>query len=131
VFTARNTQNISFNQIRNVSDPMVFTPPVSGIFVDGWQPIRAAGPDGIANTADDAGQAVETVIVAGKDGIIGTADDISLPLTDYERRITIATVPLPNSNPDPDIRSMTVEVRFRVHGRWEMVTFASRVSRFS
>src|SRR5262245_32599992 len=40
VFTARNTQNIVFNQIRNVSDTTVYNPPVSGIFVDGWQPIN-------------------------------------------------------------------------------------------
>jgi hypothetical protein len=131
VFTARNTQHITYNQIRNVSDTTVFVPPVSGIFVDGWQPVKSPGTDGIVNTADDAAEAVETTILAGPDGIEGTADDITMPLTNYQRRITIAPVPLANGNPDPDIRQMTVEVRFRVQGRWNVVSFSSRVSRFS
>ena len=43
VFTARNTQNITFDQIQNVAS--------SGIFVDGFQTLRQTGVDGLANTA--------------------------------------------------------------------------------
>jgi hypothetical protein len=132
VFTARNTQNITYNQIRNVSDPTVFNPPVAGIFVDGWQAVRGAGADGIVNTADDAGQPVESVVLAGEDGLIGTTDDLTRTLSDYERRITITNVLMsPSNNPDPDIRQITVDVRFQVHGRWHTVNFTSRVSKFS
>ena len=38
---------------------------------------------------------------------------------------------LPDGNPDPDIRRLTVEVRYKVRGFWETVAFISRVSRFS
>lgn len=130
VFTARNTQNITYNQIRNVSDETEYTPPVDGIFLDGWQPIKAAGDDGIVNTADDE-DPIETTTLAGPDGLVGTADDLTLTLNDYQRRIAIANILLENGNPDPDIRRITVEVRFRVRNRWEVVTFSSRVSRFS
>ena len=130
VFTARNTQHITYNQIRNVSDPTVYSPPAPGIFLDGWQPIKSGGPDGIVNTADDTGP-IETITLAGRDGIVGTADDVTIQLNDYERRITITNVLLPDGNPDPDIRRLTVEVRYKVRGFWETVAFISRVSRFS
>ena len=130
VFTARNTQHITYNQIRNVSDPTVYSPPVAGIFLDGWQPIKSTGHDGIVNTADDV-DPIETITLAGPDGIVGTSDDVTVQLTDYQRRITIANILLPDGNPDPDIRRLTVEVRYRVRGNWETVAFISRVSRFS
>ncbi len=130
VFTARNTQHITYNQIRNVSDTTVYTPPVAGIFVDGWQPIKSAGPDGIVNTADDT-DPIETITLPGADGIVGTSDDVTVQLTTYERRITIANVLLPDGNPDPDIRRLTVEVRYKVRNNWETVAFISRISRFS
>ena len=50
VHTARDTRVITWGQIRNVSD--------GGAFVDGAQPLRNPGPDGLMNTADD-GQDVE------------------------------------------------------------------------
>ena len=130
VFTARNTQHITYNQIRNVSDTTVFTPPVAGIFVDNWQPIKSAGSDGIVNTADDT-DPIETITLAGADGLVGTTDDVTVQLTGYERRITITNILLPDGNPDPDIRRLTVEVRYKVRGNWETVAFISRVSRFS
>jgi hypothetical protein len=131
VFTARNTQNITFNQLRNVSDTTEFTPPVDGIFVDGWQDIRNPGADGIVNTADDASEAIETSTLAGPDDLLGTADDITRPLTDYQRRIVITNVLTADDSVDQDIRQITVDVRFRVHGSWNVVSFHSRVSRFS
>ncbi len=131
VFTARNTQNIVYNQIRNVSDATVFNPPVAGIFVDGWQPITLTGSDGIANTADDAGEPLETTTLPGPDGLLGTLDDEVRPLTTYQRRIEITNITMSNGNPDPDIRQITVEVRFSVKGVWRTVTLGSRISRFS
>src|SRR5262245_55647430 len=66
VIMARNTQQITFDQIRNVAD--------GGIFVAGLQSIQNMGVDGIPNTADDLGP-VETLTFPGKDGQLGTGDD--------------------------------------------------------
>jgi type II secretory pathway pseudopilin PulG len=123
VFTARNTQNILFDQIRNAAD--------TGIFVDGYAAIRGVGGDGIANTADDSAQAIEQVVLAGRDGTVGTGDDETRTLTSFQRRITISNVLLQNGNVDPDIRRITVEVRFQVRGIWRTVRVASEISRFS
>jgi len=131
VFMARNTQNIVFNQIRNVSDTTTFTPPVAGIFIDGWQAIRAVGADGIANTADDATEPIETVTLPGSDDLVGTADDEVRLLTNFERRITLTSVLLANGNPDPDVRQIIVEVRYELHGIWRTLRVASLVSRFT
>jgi type II secretory pathway pseudopilin PulG len=123
VFTARNTQNILFDQIRNAAD--------AGIFVDGYTAIRGVGSDGIANTADDAAQSIEQVVLAGKDGTLGTGDDETRILSNFQRRITISDVLLQNGNVDPDIRRITVEVRFQIRGIWRAVRVASEISRFS
>src|SRR6516225_5305192 len=45
IFTARDTQQISFAQISNVSG--------GGIFVDGLTNLLDTGPDGLAGTGDD------------------------------------------------------------------------------
>ena len=46
IYTARNSAEIGWPAIANVSN--------GGIFVDGLQNIKCAGPDGILDTADDA-----------------------------------------------------------------------------
>jgi prepilin-type N-terminal cleavage/methylation domain-containing protein len=45
VNTARDTRVITWGQIRNASN--------GGVFLDGQQQVRAAGADGLVNTADD------------------------------------------------------------------------------
>jgi prepilin-type N-terminal cleavage/methylation domain-containing protein len=131
VFTARNTQNIVFNQIRNVSDTTTFVPPVAGIFIDGWQAIRGVGADGIASTADDATEPIETITLSGPDNLDGTADDEIRPLTNFQRRVVISNVTLANGNPDPDVRQIVVEVRYVLNGIWRTVRVSSLVSRFA
>jgi len=124
VFTARSTQNITFDQIRNAG--------AGGIFVDGYAPVRLMGNDGIANTADDGSEPIETVTFPGPDGLLGTGDDETRVLSDFERRIVISTVMLPNGiDPDPDVRRITVNVRFLVRGLWRTVTVSSFISRFA
>src|SRR5262249_51797153 len=123
VFTARSTQNITFDQIQNVSN--------SGIFLDGWQQIRGTGTDGVADTADDAMTAIQTMTYPGKDNLLGTADDEVRTLTDFERQVTISDVLLPNGSVDPDIRKILVEVRFKTRGIWRIVSLNSYISRFA
>src|ERR1700704_2584222 len=45
IYTARNTQQITFSQIANIA--------AGGIFTDGPTQLLSAGPDGLVNTADD------------------------------------------------------------------------------
>jgi type II secretory pathway pseudopilin PulG len=123
VFTARSTQNILYDEIRNTAN--------GGIFVAGYQSLRGMGDDGIANTADDGADSVETIIFPGPDGMLGTADDDGRSLNDFERRVTISDVLLPDNTVDPDIRRITVEVRYRIRGIWRTVTVGSYISRFA
>jgi prepilin-type N-terminal cleavage/methylation domain-containing protein len=67
VHTARDTRTIRWAQIRNASS--------GGVFLDGAQPLNAAGADGLVNTADDAA-AGSSAAVPGPNGILGDADDV-------------------------------------------------------
>jgi prepilin-type N-terminal cleavage/methylation domain-containing protein len=72
IYTARNTQQVAFTQIANISS--------GGIFTNGATQLLCAGPDGLVNTADDvdcpaSGPCVagpECVVLPGPDGILGT-----------------------------------------------------------
>jgi hypothetical protein len=123
VFTARSTQNVLFDDLQNVAD--------GGLFVAGFQPIRGMGTDGIANTGDDASDALETINFPGNDGALGTADDEVRTLAQFERKITISPVLTPGGDVDLDIRQITIEVRFRIRGAWQTITVGSYVSRFA
>jgi type II secretory pathway pseudopilin PulG len=124
VFTARSTQFIQFPNILGVAQ--------GGIFLDGWQPIREMGADAIANTSDDTSEPLETLDFPGPDGQFGTFDDLSQPLSNYERRIVFSDVFLPSGTLDTEIRKITVEVRFRAHGKWwPPISVSSYISRFA
>jgi prepilin-type N-terminal cleavage/methylation domain-containing protein len=110
IYTARNTAQVTFNSIQNVSN--------GGIFRDGPQPILDPGPDGVDGTVDDlnanpycAGPS-QCLVLAGKDGVLGTADDQYLPLNNYTRTIAITNVNLPNGAPDLSLRQITVTVTY-------------------
>ena len=97
VFTSRDTLKIAWAQIRNVGN--------GGIFLDGPQPVRSPGPDGLVNTADDTD--LEQEILAGPDNRMGTADDISVPLGNYSREIVITDIA-------PNLRQIRVIIRYQV-----------------
>ncbi len=82
VYAARDSRTLTWAQIRNESN--------GGVFRDEAQPIRAAGADGLVNTADDGD--VEVAIEPGPDGLLGTADDVSMPLSNYTRQVLISDV---------------------------------------
>lgn len=118
VFTARNTSQITFSQIQNVSN--------GGIFVDGPQNLQCAGPDGIIGTADDAAcltaagavcpnGGIECLSEPGFDGIVGTADDAIVSLSNYKRQILIT--PLTTGTPPttiPTLVQATVTITYSV-----------------
>jgi hypothetical protein len=110
IFTARNTAQITFPQIQNVSN--------GGIFLDGPQVIRDPGPDGLDGTADDVVSnplcpGPSTCLqLAGPDGVLGTADDLYLPINNYRRTILISPVFQPNGALDNTLRQITVTVTY-------------------
>jgi len=87
VYAARDTRKLTWAQVRNVRGGSGSD---GGIFLDGPQPMKSPGADGLVNTADDG--AVETLIEPGPDNLLGTADDVSKALSEYTREIEIRDV---------------------------------------
>lgn len=120
VYTARNTQQITFDMIQNVSQ--------GGVFLDSLQDLRLPGPDGLVNTADDG--ALEQMVLPGPDGLLGTGDDVQKPLN-MQRQVLIETIPLPDTTPNPDLRRLTVTVQFvSALGLTRTYSVGAYVSRF-
>jgi prepilin-type N-terminal cleavage/methylation domain-containing protein len=117
IFTARNTQQINFSQIGNISS--------GGIFTDGAVQLFAAGPDGLVNTADDipfpangvcpAGP--ECIPLPGPDGILGTPDDVPMSLAYFTRQIQINPVlEADGVTVNPNLKQITVTVAYTTGG---------------
>jgi prepilin-type N-terminal cleavage/methylation domain-containing protein len=110
LFTARNTSQITWVQIQNISN--------GGIFTDNATQIKDPGPDGLAGTADDLNANAQCpgpsrcLVLPGKDGLLGTADDVWLPLNNYTRTIQIVNVNNPDGTLNPSLRQVTVSVTY-------------------
>lgn len=93
IYAARNSQQITFAQIANISQ--------GGIFTDGQVQLLCAGPDGLVNTADDVNcpasgpcaAGPECLVLPGPDGILGNSDDVAMSLANFNRQIQISAVP--------------------------------------
>jgi type IV pilus modification protein PilV len=117
IFTARNTSQVSWAQINNVSN--------GGIFTDGATNLMCAGPDGILGTADDAAcvlpsgatcpnSGIQCLTEPGPDGIVGTSDDVTLSLSNYTRQVQITSLLDSNGNTIPTLVSVTITIRYTV-----------------
>lgn len=104
IFTARESQNLTWAQIANTGD--------GGVFLSGFQPVDCAGNDGIIGTADDAACGPQILNLPGPDGIYGTADDVQMPLTNYQRSIAIAQAKDQNGNPIATLNTVTITVQY-------------------
>jgi prepilin-type N-terminal cleavage/methylation domain-containing protein len=113
IFTARNSQQITFAQIANISS--------GGIFTSGATQLLAPGPDGLVNTADDttfpASGACpvgpECITMPGPDGILGTSDDVAMSLANFTRQITIGPVlEADGVTINPNLKQITVTVTY-------------------
>ena len=87
VYSARNDATVGFAGIQNVSN--------GGIFLDGFQPMFLAGPNGIVGTQGQS-TILDRQILPGKDGVMNTADDEIIPLSNFQRQIQIQ--PLVSAN---------------------------------
>ena len=138
VHTARDTRVITWCQIYNVSSTRgtaCATAP-AGVFVDGPQPLRNAGADGLVNTADDVG--IEEALSPGPDNVLGTDDDVSTPLSNYTRQIDISEI-VTNGVTNTNLRRLRIRVRYGKTVRngdgvlepervYELTTFISAIS---
>jgi hypothetical protein len=129
VHTARDIRTLAWCRIRNVGTPTGCVDGAAGAFVTGAQPLRTPGLDGLVNTADDG--AIEMSLSPGPDGILGTTDDVETPMSNYTREIVIANILLPNGNPNPNLRRVTVTIGFRVGSSprtYSLTTYISAIS---
>jgi len=121
VYMARDTQKLSWAQVRNVRGG---TGSDGGVFLDGPQPLKAAGNDGLVNTADDG--AIETIVEPGTDGQLGTTDDIAVPLTNITREIQIRDV-----TGVPTLRQLVVTVKVKSVRGERTYTVSTMVSSYA
>jgi prepilin-type N-terminal cleavage/methylation domain-containing protein len=125
IFTARDTQLLTWAQIQNVAG---VSGADGGVFIDGPLPMLDPGPDGLVGTADDNALAPDTVIVGpGPDGILGTADDNVVKLNSFMTR-QIAITPVPN---EPNLRQITVTMVYQVGQMQKTYTLISYISAFA
>lgn len=123
IYTARNSQQIPFSSVANVSN--------GGIFLNGAQPMKCAGPDGLVNTGDDVScttssgatcpdSGAECMVLPGLDGVLGTPDDVTMSLGNFKRTITITPTTYPNGpnagQPNPNMMGITIVVSYTKAG---------------
>jgi prepilin-type N-terminal cleavage/methylation domain-containing protein len=121
VYSARDSHVLTWAQIQNVKGA---TGSDGGIFLDGPQPIKLPGPDGLVNTADDASQPVESMVFPGPDQIIGTSDDVTITLSGYNREIQIRNI-------ETSLRSINVIVTYKVGPTTRTYTLTAYISDYS
>jgi len=114
VFSARDTQTLRWAQLKNVAD--------GGIFLDGAQPLRLAGNDGLLGTADDTGE--EVVILPGHDQQLGTADDVTVSLKGFTREIQIRDV-------EDNLRLITIIITYQQGSAIRTYTLTAYMSNFA
>ncbi|MFZ0479619.1 MAG: prepilin-type N-terminal cleavage/methylation domain-containing protein [Terriglobales bacterium] len=115
IVTARNTSQITFDDIQNVgaTNCPVTGASTCGIFLIPAQQIYNAGADGIYGTADDSASGQrQTLHDPGPDGIFGTSDDVYIPLSGYQRTIAIGSVYNSESQVIDSLRSVTITIQY-------------------
>lgn len=116
IYTARNTEQVSFAQLANVAG--------GGIFTNGAVQLLCAGPDGLVNTTDDVNcpasgpcaAGPECVVLPGPDGILGTADDVGMSLANFTRQIAISNVLNPDGTTDNTLKQIVVTITYKSTG---------------
>ena len=119
IYTARNAQQIPFASVANVS--------AGGVFLDGAQLLKCAGPDGLVGTADDVtcttqagancpGNGAECMVLPGPDGILGTGDDVTMSLGNFTRTISVTPVLLANGNVNNNMMAISITISYTKAG---------------
>ncbi len=114
VFTSRDADRFdSWNDIQNVNS--------GGIFLNGPQPLRVAGSDGLVNTLDDE-ELTQIESDPGKNGIPGDSDDVLL--SNFTREIRIADL-------SANLRQITVIICYTVGNMTRRYQLTSYMSPFA
>ena len=121
VFAARDSHRLTWDLIRNVNGAASD----GGVFLDGPQPLKLAGLDGLVNTADDT--TIETITLPGKDQVLNTPDDLIIALLQYTREIKIRDVVGENG----ELRSIVVTVTYQSGSTKRTYTLQSFISAYS
>jgi prepilin-type N-terminal cleavage/methylation domain-containing protein len=111
VTTSRDTRIITWARIRNADN--------GGVFLNGPQPLRQSGPDGLVNTEDDS--TIESGLMPGPDKLLGTGDDIVVPLNDFTREIQISDI-------GPNLRQIRVIIQYQIgqlSREYQLITYVS------
>jgi len=96
-----------------------------GIFLDGPQPLKLPGNDGLVNTSDDT--TVETVTMPGKDQQLNTTDDQVITLSDFTREIMIRDITGENGQ----LRSIVVTITYKNGATSRTYTLTTYISAYS
>jgi prepilin-type N-terminal cleavage/methylation domain-containing protein len=143
VHSARDTRTVDWADVRNANAPacpaidavgaqpaVAFVPNGGGIFLNGEQPLRQPGVDGLVNTGDDAAAGPEELPGAngrfepGPPPATRTAANDDIAIVDFWREVTICDV-------NPDLRQIQVSVRYRVGTTDRRYTLVTYISSFS
>jgi hypothetical protein len=114
IVTARNTSQLTFDDIQNANSTNcpITNASTCGIFMSNAQPIYNSGVDGIYGTSDDSNAGLETIEEPGPDGRYGDTDDVILPLSNYQRTISISQVNDQNGVPITTLRAVNITVQY-------------------
>lgn len=106
VFTARQTNQITFSQIHNSGTG-------NGIFTKGFTALTDPGPDGLDGTGDDVPAAAVTL--PGPSGTLTgqSPPDVTISLANFQRQIQIADV----AN-NPNLRQITITIKYPTPQGW-------------
>jgi type II secretory pathway pseudopilin PulG len=119
IFAARDTAQVTWADIQNVQGGV-------GVFLPGPQPLLAPGPNGVVGTAQDQANNPDCIILPGADGIMGTADDVRVPLSNFQRTITITNVA-----GNPNLRTIQVVITYntgQLQRTYQLTTYISAFS---
>ena len=126
ILTARETANVTWDQIQNSGS--------GGIYLPGFLPVNCAGVDGIVGTADDAACGPQILEQPGSTGVYaGTCPpDVCTPLINFQRQIQILPLfPTGSLIAIPTLRQVTITIQyntpqFKLPRQYVLNTFISQ-----
>lgn len=122
VFAARDSHKLTWAQIRNING----AGGDGGIFLDGPQPLKLSGEDGLVNTADDP-DVIESIPLPGPDRVFNTLDDKNITLNGFTREISIRNV----SGEGGQLRNITVIIKYQIGTTTREYRLSTYISAYS
>jgi Tfp pilus assembly protein PilV len=126
VYAARQTAQISWNQIQNTTSGGGGP----GIFKGGMLTLTDPGADGLDDTADDV--SVGTLTVPGPSGVLkgSTPPDVQISLNKFQRQVLITTVNNADGSLNPNVRQITITMQYPVAGKQKQYVVQALISSY-